>query len=37
MIPTFPDEVQQAYAGLQKLKANPAMPAGAYAVPLPSK
>ena len=35
MIPTFPDEVQQAYAGLQKLKANPAMPAGAYATPPP--
>jgi arylsulfatase A len=35
MIPSFPDEVQQAYAGLRKLKANPAMPAGAYATPPP--
>jgi arylsulfatase A len=35
MIPTFPDEVQQAYAGLQNFKANPAMPAGAYATPPP--
>jgi len=35
MIPSFPDEVQQAYAGLQNFKANPAMPAGAYATPPP--
>ncbi len=35
MIPGFPRQVQEAYAGLQNLRANPAMPVGAYAGPAP--